>query len=122
MSQATNRRARAFVAAMLAVCAVTAWAAIEAYIHELRDKPSVYNGKVVDIEGKVTDVQPGETRITESSYTLLDDFGDKIVVKTDDLPSINSTVRVRGFVALDAVGAPFLYERERSGAAASWPA
>jgi hypothetical protein len=99
---------------MLALSAATAWAAIEAYIHELRERPTVYNGKVVTIEGKVTDVQPGETRISESTYALQDDFGDKILVTTEDPPSINSTVRVRGFVALDTSGKPFLYERERT--------
>ena len=121
MILSSNGRRSVIAVTILALSAATAWAAIEAYIHELRERPSVYSGKVVTIEGKVADVQPGETRISESSYTLQDDFGDTILVTTEDPPSIDSTVRVRGFVALNASGRPFLYERERTGASGATP-
>ena len=102
------------VSILLFLLAGLAWAAPQLYVNDILSNPSRYYNSVVEIDGDVTNVTPGRTRLTSGSYTLTDELGGQIEVRTQDLPAIGKHFVVKGAVSQDAATSmPYLRELGR---------
>ena len=100
---------------LFVLCAASAWAASQVYVNDILVNPSRHYNSVVEIEGDVTAVTPGQTTLTSGSYTLTDDLDGSIAVRSRELPAIGKRFVVKGVVSQDAnTSIPYLRELDRS--------
>lgn len=83
---------------------------------DVKRNPQKYFNREIKIEGTVIQVQPSATAVTQGVYLLEDRYGERIPVRTNELPALGKSFRVIGEVVEDSFNREIVViENSRTG-------
>jgi hypothetical protein len=91
-------------------------------VADIKNNPKKYFNKVISCEGYVVQVIPLPNIIMQGRYLLEDMYGDRIEVKTRDLPQLGRKFTVIGEVISEEItNSPIIVETKRKSYIIPWP-
>lgn len=89
------------VFALAAGCFASAFAQEKVFASDVKRNPQKYFNREIKIEGTVVQVQPSATSVTQGVFLLEDRYGERIPVRTKELPALGKSFLVTGEVIAD---------------------
>lgn len=101
---------------LVAGCFMSVLAQDKVIASDVKRNPQKYFNREIKIEGTVIQVQPSATAVTQGVYLLEDRYGERIPVRTNELPALGKSFRVTGEVVEDSFNRDIvIIENTRSG-------